>query len=247
MSPTWRFDSWLAPRPVSNLTLNMKDSSLEATWNTDKCLNFTVQLLLNGKPVNETTTKEKSSKFKNLNTAAYYTVVVRAVSGHLIGPAQNASDYTREEWILYYCYHFYWSWLTSVKDNLIMYVSSLFAVPRSPTDASVTGQTKNTITFEWKAPDNVVTVNYAVNLTSAFWNQAFSDTVMNKTSYTFGNLTSGSNYIFEVFTLAGETKSESSKCEGSTGKILTVMDVNTWSSMGFFQTFPSADTLFHKR
>ncbi|XP_074480708.1 receptor-type tyrosine-protein phosphatase H [Sebastes fasciatus] len=67
-----------------------------------------------------------------------------------------------------------------------------------PTNAAVISSNKKNITFQWKAPDNIVTARYSVRINSSFWDHNQSDTVEDKTTYTFVGLESGTRYDFEV-------------------------------------------------
>lgn len=67
-----------------------------------------------------------------------------------------------------------------------------------PTDAKRISSEKHQITFQWTAPKNAAKVSYAVRIHASFWGHDYSAVVDNQTSYTFGNLMSGTKYTFEV-------------------------------------------------
>ncbi|KAA8579124.1 hypothetical protein FQN60_007244 [Etheostoma spectabile] len=80
--------------------------------------------------------------------------------------------------------------------------------PKPPTNASAISSNKNQITFQWKPPENITTTaNYSLRISSQFWGDNRSATT-NNTSYTFGNLKSGTRYHFEVQTVADREPSE---------------------------------------
>ncbi|XP_071315259.1 receptor-type tyrosine-protein phosphatase eta-like [Trachinotus anak] len=81
---------------------------------------------------------------------------------------------------------------------------SKFTKPRQPTHVSVSNFNETQITFQWKAPPNIVNAKYLVNLNSKFWGQSLTGNVDNKTSYTFDNLKSGTIYDFQVRTMADQ-------------------------------------------
>ncbi|XP_054863900.1 fibronectin-like isoform X2 [Amphiprion ocellaris] len=89
--------TYTAPGPISNLTVITSHSSLNATWtiNEGNDSYFTVKLLLDGKleePGRNVT--EARVTFDDLKTAANYTVVVYAVSGHLKSLPMEVSNFT---------------------------------------------------------------------------------------------------------------------------------------------------------
>nr|XP_020441557.1 receptor-type tyrosine-protein phosphatase eta-like [Monopterus albus] len=86
--------------------------------------------------------------------------------------------------------------------------SSIFTLPTPPSNAVANSSNKNSIVFNWKAPANIATAKYNVTLSSTFWGQRWSDTVVNQLSYTFDGLTSGTKYYFEVRTVAGQQESD---------------------------------------
>ncbi|KAF3697924.1 Fibronectin [Channa argus] len=86
--------------------------------------------------------------------------------------------------------------------------SSKFTLPSPPTNAMVSYWNQKEIQIEWTPPVNIATATYLININSSFWGQRWSTKVTNQTSYKFSNLNSGTNYQFEVITLAGELKSK---------------------------------------
>lgn len=88
-----------------------------------------------------------------------------------------------------------------------------------PTDARLRSADKHQITFEWSAPENIAKVNYTVRLYSTFWGQDWSH-AENETFHTFGGLKSGTNYGFEVRTVANGAKSDPAVASNYTGESL---------------------------
>ncbi|KAM7366272.1 hypothetical protein PAMP_015726 [Pampus punctatissimus] len=80
--------------------------------------------------------------------------------------------------------------------------ASKFTLPLPPTDLSVYDINKTSMSFKWKAPVNVATVTYKINLTSSFWEQTWTHTLVNKTNYIFTDLNAGTKYNFKVQTVA---------------------------------------------
>lgn len=99
----------------------------------------------------------------------------------------------------------------------------LCSVPLPPTDTTVTSFDKEHITFQWKPPANSAAVMYSVKISSSFWGHSLSDTVDNKTSYTFGGLKSGTRYKFEVRTVVDGKSSAPANVSHSTGETLRPM------------------------
>lgn len=99
----------------------------------------------------------------------------------------------------------------------LLFILSIGSVPDQPTNPSVVQQNATYLMFQWNPPANIGTGNYSVNLTSAFWGQNWFNTT-SQTSYAFSNLTSGSNYIFEVRTLAGNLSSDPATMSAMTGE-----------------------------
>lgn len=97
-------DSYIAPGPISNLTLTTTHDSLNATWSPNhnpkpdgNLTFFTIELQLGGKIV-ETADKlaEPKKHFDGLKSSANYTVIVYMVNGHLKGPPVESSSFTCE-------------------------------------------------------------------------------------------------------------------------------------------------------
>lgn len=89
--------SYTAPGPVSDLNAVTEHRRLHATWTPPEgnFSSFTVELLLNGEVVEKTEgLEEATALFDGLKTAANYTVVVFALSGDLIGPSVDVSNFT---------------------------------------------------------------------------------------------------------------------------------------------------------
>ncbi|KAK7909832.1 hypothetical protein WMY93_014516 [Mugilogobius chulae] len=80
---------------------------------------------------------------------------------------------------------------------------SIFTLPVPVIEASLTDKDKSQLTFTWKPPPNTASVKYRVTLESEFWGTAQREDLDNKVTHTFGNLKSGTNYTFNVQTLAG--------------------------------------------
>uniref|UniRef100_A0A3Q1F1Y8 Receptor-type tyrosine-protein phosphatase eta-like n=1 Tax=Acanthochromis polyacanthus TaxID=80966 RepID=A0A3Q1F1Y8_9TELE len=90
---------------------------------------------------------------------------------------------------------------------------SKFTLPSPPTNANATFVNKSAITFTWTPPKNIAKATYLVELNSTFYSQSWSDKIIDETSYTFSNLTSGTKYCFEVLVLGGEQESSpASRC-----------------------------------
>uniref|UniRef100_A0AAQ4S5C8 Uncharacterized protein n=1 Tax=Gasterosteus aculeatus aculeatus TaxID=481459 RepID=A0AAQ4S5C8_GASAC len=85
--------------------------------------------------------------------------------------------------------------------------ASAFTKLLPPTDARLRSADKHQITFEWSAPENIAKVNYTVRLYSTFWGQDWSH-AENETFHTFDGLKSGTNYGFEVRTVANGAESD---------------------------------------
>ncbi|XP_069025884.1 receptor-type tyrosine-protein phosphatase eta [Embiotoca jacksoni] len=86
------------PGPVSKLTaLSTKNTSFCASWTPPpgSDLSFTVELTLDGKPVERFEGEKQPKKcFTKLKTSSKYTVVVHVVSGHLVSPPMTLSEFT---------------------------------------------------------------------------------------------------------------------------------------------------------
>lgn len=105
-------------------------------------------------------------------------------------------------------------------DNLIVFSLRLFSVPLKPKDLKVNKTTRDTITFEWKPPENGVDANYLVKINSTFWSFNKTD-VTNTTNYEFNGLKSGSNYTIEVSTVSADNlQSDPVTTKSSTGETL---------------------------
>uniref|UniRef100_UPI0037E74A51 serine-rich adhesin for platelets n=1 Tax=Semicossyphus pulcher TaxID=241346 RepID=UPI0037E74A51 len=90
--------SYTAPEPISNLIMSSASNNfLEARWNRPEgnYSSFTVELQLDGVKVNTSyNLTEVFVKFTGLKTAAGYTVIVYAVSGHLKSPPVKGIFFT---------------------------------------------------------------------------------------------------------------------------------------------------------
>lgn len=91
------------------------------------------------------------------------------------------------------------------------------SVPNPPRDVKASGIQTHSITYTWNPPDNTLSPSYYVTLISSFWGQNLSYPI-NATSYTFTGLKSGTNYSFEVSTVAGKLQSPPVGCATYTGK-----------------------------
>ncbi|XP_054457075.1 receptor-type tyrosine-protein phosphatase eta-like [Anoplopoma fimbria] len=90
--------NYTAPGPISDLVLGTESSSIHASWKSPggNSLSFTVELQLDGK--HECTVSnltEPMMYFYNLKAAANYTVIVSTFSGHLEGPQDSSSSFTK--------------------------------------------------------------------------------------------------------------------------------------------------------
>ncbi|CAI5668849.1 unnamed protein product [Oreochromis niloticus] len=90
-----------------------------------------------------------------------------------------------------------------------------FTLPNPPGPPTASSISKDSITFAWDAPGNTATPTYGVKLSSSFWGQSWSNTTSD-TTFTFLNLTSGTNYSFSVYTIADGQKSASVGCANFT-------------------------------
>ncbi|XP_041634811.1 receptor-type tyrosine-protein phosphatase eta isoform X2 [Cheilinus undulatus] len=84
---------------------------------------------------------------------------------------------------------------------------SAFTLPAPPTNLTITCSDENTISIKWTPPANTAFVTYSVTISSTFWGEHRSETIEDKTSYTFGGLKSGTNYSISVKTVAGDRTS----------------------------------------
>lgn len=84
---------------------------------------------------------------------------------------------------------------------------SAFTLPAPPTNLTITHADKSSISIKWTKPPNTALVTYLATISSTFWGSSHSVTVDTSTSYTFKNLTSGTNYSISVKTVAGVRKS----------------------------------------
>ncbi|XP_060922358.1 cellular tumor antigen p53 isoform X2 [Limanda limanda] len=169
--------SYTAPAPITNLTLETTDSTLNATWNqpTGSYSSFNVTLQLDGMDVETPANVTKPEKnYEKLKNGVNYTVIVRTVSGHLQSPPLESSKFT---------------------------------LPLPPTDAKVVSTGKDRITFKWTAPDNTRTPKYLVNISSSIGNYKQSYKLDNITEHMFEDLTSGTKYLFQVQAVTDTAKS----------------------------------------
>ncbi|CAJ1086193.1 receptor-type tyrosine-protein phosphatase eta-like [Xyrichtys novacula] len=89
--------SYTSPEPISNLILTPDDHSLSATWNPPQSnySSFNITLTFNGSVVDtEYDLTKPSETFKDLMSAADYTVTVWAVSGSFKSPPVTKSKFT---------------------------------------------------------------------------------------------------------------------------------------------------------
>ncbi|XP_008281041.1 receptor-type tyrosine-protein phosphatase beta [Stegastes partitus] len=89
--------AYTAPGPISNLNVETDDNSLNATWGLPEgnYSSFAIELLLDEETVDtKSNITQARIEFKTLKPASNYTVVVRAVSGHLKGPPTAFSNFT---------------------------------------------------------------------------------------------------------------------------------------------------------
>ncbi|XP_059210383.1 fibronectin-like [Centropristis striata] len=178
--------NYTAPGPVSGLVLETTEDSLTARWKrpAGDSTTFNVELQRDGKTERQAQgLNEPTKQFKELKTAANYTVFVKSFSGHLEGPPVHGSEFTK---------------------------------PSRPTNAVSTSPNKTSITFQWKAPNNTAAATYFLRLNSSFWGDNRTRHGINKTSYTFTGLTSGTKYDFEVRTEADGQHSQPATVSGCT-------------------------------
>ncbi|KAG7243407.1 hypothetical protein INR49_011864 [Caranx melampygus] len=85
----------------------------------------------------------------------------------------------------------------------------MFTRPEPPIDARIiTEETNKThITFGWTPPKNIENATYQVSISSTFWRHHWSYRVEDKTSFIFNESKSGTKYLFEVQTVAGQNMS----------------------------------------
>ncbi|XP_036072775.1 mucin-3A [Oryzias melastigma] len=93
----------------------------------------------------------------------------------------------------------------------------IYTLPTPPTDVKVEENTADSLTLKWEAPDKITKARYKIHVTS-IWDVNGSNIVHidDTTSMKFTNLKSGTNYSFEVFTIAGNNESLPASCSGST-------------------------------
>lgn len=106
-------------------------------------------------------------------------------------------------------------------------------MPNSPTNPRATTVSKDSITFAWNAPKDTSTPTYGVTLNSSFWGQSWNYTTSD-TTFTFLNLTSGTNYAFSVYAIADGQESAPEDCANFTGKIFSLEEklLTTWHLAG---------------
>ncbi|XP_058479737.1 receptor-type tyrosine-protein phosphatase H-like [Solea solea] len=169
--------NYTAPGPISNLILQTTHNSLCATWTPSSGNCSYFAVILQLDGENVTITKKPTEPVVEVSSL------------------KTAAKYT----VLVSC--------VSGHLHSPQVQRSKFTLPSPPTDAKVVSANKSHITFQWKAPESAVRgTRYAVHLNSSFWGHNQSE-LSNKTTYTFGNLKSGTNYMFEVRTVTDEARS----------------------------------------
>ncbi|RVE60540.1 hypothetical protein OJAV_G00181870 [Oryzias javanicus] len=91
---------------------------------------------------------------------------------------------------------------------------SIYTLPKRPTNVRAEQKTTNSITLKWDAPDNITKATYRIEVAS-IWNNSTVE-VNDTNCMEFTNLTSGTKYSFEVFTIAGNNESSAESCNAST-------------------------------
>ncbi|KAJ8338216.1 hypothetical protein SKAU_G00371820 [Synaphobranchus kaupii] len=171
--------AYTIPFPVTNVTLMSSSDFITASWNPpDGNFDF-YRLKLKHQNINwnETTTNRTFHKFQNLNSAVNYTVTI----------------YTELK-------------QTSLRSNGVY--EETFTLPLKPENLQVVKRTMNSTSLNWDVPEKLKgsMVSYGVKFTAAFWNHTGRKEV-HKTNVTLEGLHSGTNYMFEVQTLAGNLSS----------------------------------------
>lgn len=162
-------------------------------------------------------TLEMNVQIKGLKSSTKYKVEIYAVSGEIEGPKQPEYIYT--------CEFKEFMKMSFVVTHMILIhdTTFLFPVPTPPTDVKVEENTADSLTLKWEAPDKITKARYKIHVTS-IWDVNGSNIVHidDTTSMKFTNLKSGTNYSFEVFTIAGNNESLPASCSGSTGESLNL-------------------------
>ncbi|KAG7495581.1 receptor-type tyrosine-protein phosphatase eta-like [Solea senegalensis] len=170
--------SYTAPGPISNLSLQTTHDSLSATWTPSPGNCSNFIVILQLDGENDTLIKRLTEPAVEVSSL------------------KTAAKYT----VLVSC--------VSGHLQSPQVQRSKFTLPSPPTDAKGVSANKSHITFQWKAPESAVRgTRYAVRISSSFWGHSWSGPLSDKTTYTFGNLKSGTNYTFEVRTVTDDAQS----------------------------------------
>lgn len=181
-----------------------------------------------------------------LNSSTSYTVFVHAVSGNIPGPTRSKSSFTRGfEGLRVYEIVFSSHTLT---DTWHCFFN--FPVPTPPSNVRITFDSNDSLTLQWDAPDKITKATYIINVTS-IWKSSYEEEVKDTTTKNFTGLISGTNYTFEVYTVAGDIRSSPAVCYGFTGESLNLKSFSfkffisyTFNMTGPFSTFPHRKPLF---
>ncbi|XP_011485790.2 fibronectin-like isoform X1 [Oryzias latipes] len=92
---------------------------------------------------------------------------------------------------------------------------SSFTLPTPPSNVRITFDSNDSLTLQWDAPDKITKATYIINVTS-IWNSSYEEEVKDTTTKNFTGLISGTNYTFEVYTVAGDIRSSPAVCYGFT-------------------------------
>ncbi|KAI1898837.1 hypothetical protein AGOR_G00076460 [Albula goreensis] len=187
--------SYTKPRPVPSLNLMATSDKISATWNPpDGNFDFYEVILKNG--TGETLPNyvtEMNYTFGNLNSAVKYTVSIRTVVDQ-----------------------------GSLKSDSVS--GSKFTFPEKPENLKVFNTSKTSISLEWEIPPKLKDSNasFEIKYNSSFWNHTYCTQTKGK-SLTLSGLRSGTKYMFELRTLAGNLTSNPISTTCSTEPVKTTL------------------------
>ncbi|XP_034425247.1 receptor-type tyrosine-protein phosphatase H-like [Hippoglossus hippoglossus] len=168
---------YTAPEPISNLILESTVDSLKATWSRPAGSYSSFNVTLRLDGRDVDTTADGTKPVKNFHW-------LKAGAKYTV-IVRSVSGHLQSQPL----------------------EKSKFTLPRPSTGATVISTGRDRLTFQWTAPDNIGTPTYLVTLTSIFWDQHWSFNLVNISTHTFQNLTSGTRYTFQVRTVTDEAQS----------------------------------------
>ncbi|MED6232830.1 hypothetical protein ATANTOWER_002985 [Ataeniobius toweri] len=185
---TENITTYTAPGPISNLSLLAKDSSITANWSFD-ANNGSVSKFEAELFLNGLSEQNKTTEDekKQITFENLKTATNYTVAVYAVINNLRSPNRTR----------------------------SIFTLPSQPTEAKVLSRTNNSLTFVWKPPVNSSATDYNCTLSSTFW-ETFQTQNVSNTSCCFTNLSSGSHYSFQVYTVSDGRTSEPTGCSGQT-------------------------------